>query len=278
MKPLQEHSFSFDHVCIAPDEQIGLHRQSSWELTLIVIGSGMKLIGDTTESFQCGEVVMIPPEIPHCWFFNNDSTNPNGKISNITITFTDEFLGHCSSVFPELRKYIEELKKVYEAVKFNKPKANLIASILKSMCNQKDVERLSSMIRLLAILSLTDETCIVGQYKKTDKKQERLNMIRIYVICNVSRDISLDDVVRHVGMNKSAFCVFFKQTMGKTFITYLNEYRIELACQLLKQKNMSISEICYHVGFTNIPHFNRVFKKTIGSSPSKYRYSFNPEL
>ena len=175
---------------------------------------------------------MIPPEIPHCWFFNNDSTNPNGKISNITITFTDEFLGHCSSVFPELRKYIEELKKVYEAVKFNKPKANLIASILKSMCNQKDVERLSSMIRLLAILSLTDETCIVGQYKKTDKKQERLNMIRIYVICNVSRDISLDDVVRHVGMNKSAFCVFFKQTMGKTFITYLNEYRIELACQL----------------------------------------------
>ena len=96
-------------------------------------------------------------------------------------------------------------------------------------------------------------------------------MIRIFVTCNAYRNISLDDVVRHVGMNKSAFCTFFKQSIGKTFITYLNEYRIELACQLLKQENISISEICYHVGFTDIPYFNRVFKKHKGCSPSQYR-------
>lgn len=269
---LEKQSFLYDYVRLSPKEQIGLHRQSSWELTLIVIGSGIKLIGDTTEPFQSGEVVMIPPEIPHCWYFNGNNTDTDGKIVNITLSFTNEFLNHCSLNFPELYRYIEDLKNIQEALKYNDPQSITIASILKSMYKQNEVERLSSMIRLLAILPLADKTRIVGKYKKKDRRQERLDMIRIFVICNVYRNISLDDVVRHVGMNKSAFCTFFKQTIGKTFITYLNEYRIELACQLLKQDNISISEICYHVGFTDIPYFNRVFKKYKGCSPSQYRY------
>lgn len=265
-------SFSYDYVRLSPQEQIELHRQPSWELTLIVMGSGIKLIGDTTEPFQSGEVVMIPPEIPHCWYFNGNNTDTDGKIVNITLSFTNEFLNHCSSDFPELYRYIENLKNIQEALKYNDSQSFVIASVLKSMHKQNGVERLSSMIRLLAILSLTDKTHIVGKYEKKDKKQERLNMIRIFVICNAYRNISLDDVVRHVGMNKTAFCVFFKQATGKTFIIYLNEYRIELACQLLKQDNLSISEICYYVGFTDIPYFNRVFKRNKGCSPSQYRY------
>ena len=269
MISFKEHSFSFNNVSLAPSEQIGLHRQPLWELSYIVTGSGMRLIGDMTEPFQCGEVVMIPPEIPHCWIFNNNDTDANGQISNITITFTNEFLDNCSFVFPELRRYIEQLKDIRGAVKFDKRNAGFIASIMKVMCGQNDVGRLSSMIRLLSIISITDKAHIVGAYNVMDKKQERLNMVHTYVICNATRNISLDDVVRYVGMNRSAFCVFFKQATGKTFVTYLNEYRIELACQLLKQKNMSVSEICYHVGFTNIPYFNRTFKRMKGCSPTK---------
>jgi len=266
----KEQSFFFNNVSLAPNEQIGLHRQASWELSYIVVGSGTRLVGDMTEPFQCGEVVMIPPEITHCWFFDNDDTDSNGRISNITITFTNEFLNNCSSVFPELRQYIERLKKVRGAVKFAKRNADLITIILKSMCGQDDVERLVSMIKLLTIISLTDDADIVGVYKKIDKEDERLDMIHTYVICNATRNISLDHIVRHVGMNRSAFCVFFKRTTGKTFIMYLNEYRVELACRLLKQKKMSVSEICYHVGFTNIPYFTRTFKKIKGCSPTKF--------
>ena len=268
---LEKQSFLYDYVRLSPKEQIGLHRQSSWELTLVVIGSGIKLIGDTIEPFQSGEVVIIPPEIPHCWYFNGNNTDTEGKIVNITLSFTNEFLDHCSKAFPELRRYIEDLKKNQEALKYNDSQSIAIASILKSINEQNEVERLSSLIKLLAILSLVDKAHTVGKYKEKDRKQERLDMIRIFVTCNAYRNISLDDVVRHVGMNKSAFCTFFKQSIGKTFITYLNEYRIELACQLLKQENISISEICYHVGFTDIPYFNRVFKKHKGCSPSQYR-------
>ena len=75
-----------------------------------------------------------------------------------------------------------------------------------------------------------------------------MNQIQTYVICNAKRDITLDDVARYVGMNRASFCIFFKKATGKTFVTYLNEYRIGLACQLLRQKRMTVSEICYNVG------------------------------
>lgn len=268
----KEHSFFFNYVSLAPNEQIGLHQQALWELSYVCTGSGMRLVGDTTEPFKSDEVVMIPPEIPHCWFFNHEDVDANGHISNISITFADEFLTNCSSSFPELREYVDRLKEVSAAVKFDKRDAVAIASIMKSMCAQNDVERFASMIRLLGMISSTDQARIVGSYIKADKEQERLNMIHTYVVCNAARSISLDDVVQYVGMNRSAFCTFFKRITGKTFVTYLNEYRVEQACRLLKLKNIPVSEICYQVGFTDIPYFNRTFKKIKGCSPTELAF------
>lgn len=264
-------SLFYDNVCLSPKEQIDLHRQSFWELTFIVLGSGIRLIGDTSEFFQAEEVIMIPPGIPHCWYFDCNDTGNDGKIHNITVTFSDTFLNNCQSSFPELSLSVSKLKNIHEAVKYNKPTTTLIVSILKEMKNQDDVEQLSSMIKLLPLLASTTTIQTVGKYQKRNKKQERLNMIRIYVTCNLSRNISLDDIAHHVGMNKPAFCTFFKLATGKTFITYLNECRIERVCQLLKEKKLSISEICYAAGFTDIPYFNRVFKKNKGCTPSAYR-------
>lgn len=271
MPTIKNTSFSFENVRLAPNEQIGLHRQPTWELSYITFGSGIRIIGDMTEPFRHNEVIMIPPEIPHCWFFNNKHVNKDNKISNITITFTQQFIENCSVVFPELREHIKCLKEISNAIKFSPKRANHIALILRNMCNQDDIERLASMIKLLSIISTTDNSRIVGMYKSPDKKQDRLNMIRTYIICNATRNISLNDAARYAGMSKSAFCIFFKQSTRKTFVTYLNEYRIELACQLLQQKNMPVSEICYQVGFTDIPYFNRAFKRIKGCSPTKFR-------
>lgn len=270
---MPEHqSFSYDHVLLSPKEQIGLHRQPTWELTYIVRGSGMRLIGDTTESFKSHEVVIIPPEIPHCWYFDENDTDANGEIENITLTFSTDFLNCCSSSFPEIRRYIHGIKEITEAIKYDESQSKHIACILKSMSKQNVPERLSSIVRLLTIIPLAEKCHIVGRYKKKDLKQERLDMIRIFVTCNAYRNISLNDIVRHIGMNKSSFCAFFRQCTGTTFTTYLNKYRIELACQLLRQKHTSISEVCYNVGFTDLPYFCRVFKKYKYCSPSQYRH------
>lgn len=72
-------------------------------------------------------------------------------------------------------------------------------------------------------------------------------------------------------MNKSAFCVFFRKMAGKTFVQYLNEYRIQMACRMLEKGEKSVSEVCYAVGFGDVPYFHRMFKRTTGVSPGKYK-------
>lgn len=267
----RQKSFSYDYVHLFPHEQIDAHQQPTWEVSFVASGSGIRLIGDTSEPFYPEEVVLIPPGIPHCWYFNGDDTDADGKIKNITVTFSDTFLNNCQQSFPELFPFVEQVKSIREAVKYDKRTAGRIASLLGEMRSQDAVGQLSSMINMLFLLSHVAGIQTVGRCAKTDKQQERLNRIRVYVSCNLSRDISLDDIVRHVGMNKSAFCTFFKQATGKTFIAYLNECRIEQACRLLREKNNPVSEICYAVGFTDIPYFNRLFKKSKGCAPSAYR-------
>ena len=268
--PAERTSFAFDDVRLAPDEQIGLHEQATWELSYIIIGSGMRLIGNRTEPFESGEVVMVPPNIPHCWYFGNEVTDEQGCIVNITVTFGKKFLDNCGAAFPELQEHTKILKQKRDAVKFGKEKSVAIISILEEMRRLKSAERIPFMIKLLLILADNEPESIVGQPQKLNREQERMNRIQVYVVCNAKRNITLDDIARHVGMNRTSFCLFFKKATGKTFVTYLNEYRIELACRLLKQRREPIAEICYQAGFNNVPYFNRVFKKAKGVSPSEY--------
>lgn len=184
-------SFTFDDVCLAPGEQIGLHEQATWELSYIIVGSGMRLIGDRTEPFGSGEVVIVPPEIPHCWYFENDVTDAQGRIANITITFGREFLDNCCVAFPDLLECTEKLKRKRDAVKFGKEKSAAIASVLEEMRPLGRAERIPLMIKLLLILAGSEEESVVGRYQKMDPERERMNRIQVYVVCNAKRDITL---------------------------------------------------------------------------------------
>lgn len=74
--------FQFDYVELLPSEQIGQHSQATWEIVLVLKGSGMRSIDDVSKTIRPGELILIPPHTNHCWHFKGD--NP---IANVAITF-----------------------------------------------------------------------------------------------------------------------------------------------------------------------------------------------
>ena len=112
-----EASFTYNNVCLDPKEQIGLHQQSTWELSYIINGAGLRLIGDIRETFSAGEVVLVPPHIPHCWYFDSNVTDKNGKIANITITFPKELPDEQISLFPEFLEYMRKFNSHTDAIR-----------------------------------------------------------------------------------------------------------------------------------------------------------------
>ena len=64
---------------------------------------------------------------------------------------------------------------------------------------------------------------------------------------------------------------YFKNTMGTSFIDYLNEYRLTMASRLLISSASSILDIAAEVGFDNLSYFNRVFKQKYSMTPRQFR-------
>lgn len=87
----------------------------------------------------------------------------------------------------------------------------------------------------------------------------------------MSEDISLNQVAVCVGMSPSYFSAVFSKEMGKTFVEYLTEIRMEKAKELLMCSAMKTSEIGFEVGYKDPHYFSYIFKKTQGISPKDYR-------
>lgn len=267
----QTWKFGFSDVRLMPGEQIGLHKQDTWEISYIITGSGMRLIGDRTEPFESGEIVFIPPDIPHCWRFDNTSVDADGRISNISLFFGGEFLDRCASVFPNMQDMVGRLRTLDHAVSLSGKKREAAGELLLRMREEDEEDRLVSLLRLILILSRPGRESEVGRRQEENLSQKRMDDIRTYVICNADRRIALDEVARHVGMNRSSFCIFFKKETGRTFIDFLNGYRISLACKYLRDTDSQVADICFRAGFESVPYFNRVFSNVMGCTPTEYR-------
>jgi AraC-like DNA-binding protein len=86
-----------------------------------------------------------------------------------------------------------------------------------------------------------------------------------------SSPLTVDEAAVSTGYGKSHFCKIFKNIIGDTFHNVLNRHRVEVACGLLSQTNMPISEIAVQVGFAETKTFCRVFKAETSVTPGQYR-------
>ncbi len=92
-----------------------------------------------------------------------------------------------------------------------------------------------------------------------------------YILEHQAEELSLGQVAKAVNTSTFYFCKMFKKITGINFTDYLSRVRIEKAKNLLLNPNLRVSEIAFEVGFQSLTHFNRVFKKLLGESPTKYR-------
>lgn len=95
--------------------------------------------------------------------------------------------------------------------------------------------------------------------------------IKKYIEDNYGRDITLDSVARHVGMNSSYLSRFFKQHTGSNFLDYVSAVRISKAIEYLADPMIRVGDICYMVGYKSQQHFYKIFRQYAGCTPSEYR-------
>jgi AraC-like DNA-binding protein len=134
--------------------------------------------------------------------------------------------------------------------------------------------RYEAMVRLLEIfaqqLSFFANDILIEQ---DEREPYRVRLAKAYISNHQSEYFSLSDLARSVHVSTFYFCKIFKKATGLTFIEFRNRLRIKMAKKLLVNPNLSVSEIAYSVGFQSLTQFNRLFRRTVGESPTAFRCS-----
>ncbi|GMQ63121.1 response regulator transcription factor [Vallitalea maricola] len=102
-------------------------------------------------------------------------------------------------------------------------------------------------------------------------KNSQIKNAKDYMRNKFSMNISLSTVAEYVELSENYLSKLFVSETGETFIQCLTRYRIEEATKLLSNTNMKINKVAIKVGYENVEHFSRVFKKNIGISPKEYQ-------
>lgn len=92
-----------------------------------------------------------------------------------------------------------------------------------------------------------------------------------FIRTHFTEELTLGRISAAVHVSAFYFCKLFKQATGLTFTDFLSRQRIELAKNRLLNPHLRVSEIAFEVGFQSLTHFNRVFRKITGMSPTKFR-------
>jgi AraC-like DNA-binding protein len=258
------------------------HFHPEYELTCILKGSGKRYVGSHMEDFTAGDLVLLGPNLPHCWKLEpSDETQEDA--SAIVIQFDAAFLG--DDFFNKME--MQQIKKLFQktgcGVSFNADTRQVVNGGMVALAREKSPFKL--LIGLLEILQrlasskdhiLLDHKQVIAE--RTVAEQERINPVFAYLVENFRQQVSLDRAAAIAHMTTNAFCKYFKKITRKTFMEIIIEYRLNYAIQQLVQTDKPISEIAFDSGFGDVSHFYKMFKAKMQLSPLNYRKKFMRSL
>ena len=247
------------------------HYHPEVELAYIEKGKGKRHIGNNISYFNEGDLIMIGANLPHY----GCSSRLSGDNREIVAQINESCFGNGFLNMVETSSINDLFEKSKLGISFYGETKSFVGERLKDMFHMTSFEKLIELIKILHLMSLSDEYELLNatgtslQVKGDDN--HRIDVIYDFVRSNFESKISVDEVAEKVNMSTPAFCRFFKKSTAKTFIQFLNEYRVAHACKLINEESISIAEIAYECGFQNLSNFNRAFKKVTSKSPSAYK-------
>ena len=149
-----------------------------------------------------------------------------------------------------------------------------VREIMFDMLEAGKMERLKRLIEIFGLLSVSDHLqplsikTISGINVHDSLK---MNKVLEYALQHYMDNISISEVARLVNLSESAFCRYFKSRTKKSFLSSIIEMRLNEACRLLKETDLSVLQLCYESGFKNLSNFNRLFRKQFNAGPVEFR-------
>lgn len=253
-----------------------VHFHPEYELNFIFNATDAeRIIGDHKSSINEFELVLVGPNVYHGW---NNGQCKSEKIHEITIQFHRDLI-HQNLLSRNMMKPIQELlTNASRGILFSDATARMITPQLQQLSKYNGMEAFIGLLSILHLLSISEnQKLLCSQPLDTPDfaNSDRLRIVCHYIDQNYHEKIKVNEVARMLNMTETTLSRLMKQRTGKSFVGFLNDYRIGFATRWLTETNQSVAEIAFRCGFHNISNFNRIFKKNKGCTPGEYRENFS---
>jgi AraC-like DNA-binding protein/mannose-6-phosphate isomerase-like protein (cupin superfamily) len=260
------------------------HTHDYMQIWYVMHGCCSHFVNGKSHTLTKGNIFVLPPFVSHevrvekgdsvriigcefsAEFINDNIPTDNCTSSLFDFAYLEPFLVSTDAVRPRLQLTGLTQEKV----------ENLMMDMLNEYQNEEkyyEINIKADLLKLLAIIAREYEKQDINDdnHELFERYRDAINSAIQFIHENYTRQIYIDEVCKIAMMSQPYFSHLFKQMTGKTFVEYVNNLRIRNACDLLLESSMTISEICFTVGFNDTTYFNKVFKKETGLAPSIYR-------
>lgn len=245
------------------------HFHPEYEIVYIPRGNGRRHIGKHISRYTNGELIFIGPNIPHL----NFGFGVTDSFEEYVIQMREDFIGKDFGQVVEFQAINWLFKLSHKVVVFGNETKKKVGEQILTLNSVNGFERLMILLNVLNQLANSNDyetiDAEIGMPQLQPKEQERFSKIHRYIEENFMKEIDFQEVADVAGLTLPAFCRYFKKMTQLTFTDFVNEFRINHARNLLLQ-GQNITTIGYEVGFNNLSHFNRTFKKIMDMTPSEY--------
>jgi len=248
----------------APGHYYGPAVRDHFLIHYIHSGKGQFLIGDREYHLSTGQGFLICPDI--VTFYQADQDNP----------WTYSWVGFHGL---KAESYLKSAGLTIENPIFNDTEDSFISNCFYQMLEAKNLQH-GREVRLLGLLLifLSQLIEINGKNKLSgstaNSKEDYVKKVIEYIEMNYSRKVSISELAQHLSLDRSYLGSIFKEKLNTSMKDFLINYRINKACELMKNEALSISDISRSVGYDDPLLFSKLFRRNKGMPPREYRKKY----
>lgn len=256
-----------------------LHQHPQIQLSCILKGEGKLIVGDYLGRFRPGDIFLLGRDVPHV--FRSDKiyyhSGNSLECHDLIVFFDTEAVGQGfwdAEELQDAKHFFDTLKGCYQVRGISKGTFTRQVAQLKGKSGLDKVLGGLEILRVLLQEAKLERLNLHEHVQDfSEREGKRMDQVLHFLVENSHRSIPLEEAAAVANLSREAFCRFFKERTRKTFTAFLNEIRISNACQLLLKEDAAVASVAFAVGFSNLSHFNRVFKTVVGCTPKVYRGS-----
>lgn len=251
------------------------HMHPDFQLNLVVEGRGTRVVGDHSEEYTSGDLVLLGPNLPHYWTYDNNFLAENGKGKAVIIHFNNDFAGKDFIHKQEVKPILELFDKAYRGLRIM---GDCKKWVIEELMNIDDAQPLKRLVTLINILTEISQSGDIGylagpafENKKIPEQELKIKRILNFISTHFNdSQLSLVKLANMASMSPTSFSKYFKKQTGQNYIEALTNLRLSEACKLLVNTDLSIAEIAHCCGYNNLSNFNKLFKTQYKCTPKQF--------